>query len=85
MLLLPGEDEQGVVEALQRAQHLFQARRFVHARQPAGIQARFSAGVACWSPGEELEAVYARVEQALLSAKAAGRDRIEVASAGSPN
>ena len=84
LLLLPGESEQGGLEVLQRVQRVFNARRFTHAQQPAGIVARFSGGVGCWSPGEPFEEIYARVDKALLQAKAAGRDRVEVAQRAEP-
>ena len=79
LLLLPGEDEQGAAAAVQRAQRSFNARRFTHPQQPAGIRAHFSAGVGRWTPGEALEAVYARVDKALMQAKTSGRDRVELA------
>lgn len=84
VVLLPGEDEQGAVAALQRAQRTFGARRFSHPRNPAGIEARFSVGVARWNGDEGLDSIYARIDRALLQAKAAGRDRIEVASVQQP-
>ncbi len=84
LLLLPGEDEQGVHAALQRARQVFGARRFHHAREPAGIAARFSAGAGCWCPGESLDEAYARIDQALLQAKAGGRDRVENAASPPP-
>ena len=84
LLLLPGEDEQGGLQVLQRVQRIFGARRFTHPQQPAGIVARFSGGVGCWSPGEQFEEIYARVDKALLQAKAAGRDRVEVAQRAEP-
>lgn len=84
LLLLPGEDEQGAAGVLERAQRSFGARRFSHPQQPAGIRARFSAGVGRWAPGEALEAIYARVDKALLQAKAAGRDRVEIAAPAQP-
>ncbi|MBU6513474.1 MAG: GGDEF domain-containing protein [Betaproteobacteria bacterium] len=79
LLLLPGEDEEGAAAAVQRAQRSFNARRFAHPQQPAGIRAHFSAGVGRWEPGEALEATYARVDKALLQAKTSGRDRVELA------
>ena len=80
LVVLPGQDEQGALRALQRAQEVFAARRFAHPRQRDGIRSCFSAGVARWSPGEALEAAYGRADQALLRAKQAGRQRIELAA-----
>jgi diguanylate cyclase len=79
LLLLPGEDEQGAAAAVERARRNLAGRLFAHPQQPAGIRAHFSAGVGRWSPGEALDAVYARVDKALLQAKTAGRDRVELA------
>lgn len=77
MLLLPGEDGQGAAQAVARMRAAFAARSFAHPRQPAGIRARFSAGIATAARDEPLESIYARADRALLDAKAAGRDRVE--------
>lgn len=84
LVVLPGQDEQGALQAVQRAQQVFGARRFPHPRQREGIRAGFSAGLARWHPGESLDDAYARADQALLRAKVAGRDRIEIAPQPEP-
>lgn len=39
-----------------------------------------SIGVACWMPGQSLEQLLARADEAMYIAKAAGRDRVQVAT-----
>lgn len=84
LVLLPGQDEQGACNALQRARQVFSARRFPHPRQRDGVRSSFSAGVARWVPGESLDEAYARADQALLQAKQGGRDRVEIAPQPEP-
>ncbi len=79
LVVLPGDDEQGALLALQRAKAVFNGRRFAHPAQREGVRACFSAGIARWVAGDSLDSTYARADQALLQAKRGGRDRIEIA------
>jgi len=79
LLLLPNTDADGaraVVDRLREAA----AHCAPSAAQPA-LRVTFSAGVAAAAAGETVEALYARADQALYLAKAAGRDRCVVSSA----
>jgi diguanylate cyclase (GGDEF)-like protein len=69
IVLLPASLE----EAVQTAERLRQA---VACARPAGLPLTVSLGVACARPGETLEGLVARADQALYAAKAAGRDRV---------
>ncbi len=79
MLLLPGASLEQASQTVTRLKQRFGAIRFAHARNPAGVQVAFSAGLARWLPDEGLDAIYVRADQALLQAKRAGRDRVELA------
>jgi diguanylate cyclase (GGDEF)-like protein len=46
----------------------------------ADLRVRFSAGIACAVTGETTEQLMARADQALYQAKAAGRDRCQIAA-----
>ncbi|MDO4231545.1 MAG: GGDEF domain-containing protein [Lautropia sp.] len=74
VLLLPGVNLDTAVDVLRRLQ-----RVVVERTVPAGaeeINLTFSAGVTVVKPGERLEAVLDRADEALTEAKLAGRNRV---------
>ncbi len=81
MLVLPGASLEQAGQTVARLKQRFHAVRFQHPRNADGVQVAFSAGLALWHPEEGFDAVYARADQALLQAKRAGRDRVQLAEA----
>ena len=77
VLLLPdtGLEEAGVVMA--RVQRILTRRFFLH--QNERVLITFSAGVALLTTGESRDAVIARADQAMYSAKQSGKNRVCVA------
>lgn len=49
-----------------------------------GLRVSVSLGVAAWVPGEPVEALLQRADEALYQAKAGGRDRVVLAAAATP-
>lgn len=49
-----------------------------------GLRVSVSLGVATWVPGEPVEALLQRADEALYQAKAGGRDRVVLAAAATP-
>jgi diguanylate cyclase (GGDEF)-like protein len=77
LALLAGAD---LATAQLVAQRMLDTVRKLVVELPSGeVQPRVSIGVAAHLAGEEYTAVYRRADQALLAAKAAGRDRFMVA------
>lgn len=77
MLLLPRTALSAGAEAAERLR-----RELAAARDPAwpeGLAVRISAGVAAWPAGTSIDDAIEAADRALYAAKAAGRDRIEVA------
>ncbi len=82
LLLLPGADLHTAADIADRMRARF-AQSAIDVR-PAGSEAlaldiRISAGVAQLQPGENPEQLFKRADKALYTAKANGRDRIEIA------
>lgn len=75
-IVLLGVDASGARVVAERA---LDAVRRVRIDEHAELSLTASAGVAEASPGETLEALFARADAALYAAKRAGRDRIEMA------
>jgi diguanylate cyclase (GGDEF)-like protein len=82
-VLLPGTDRSGAEQAAQRL--LEAVRRLHHPEADATLKVTVSIGVAVvGAEAEPLPALLRRLDQALYAAKAAGRDRVEHATAGLP-
>lgn len=63
VVVLPGHDARGAVDALSRLRAVTPGRQ------------SFSAGVAVWRPGDDLDAMLTRADDGLYAAKGAGRAR----------
>jgi diguanylate cyclase (GGDEF)-like protein len=78
-VLLPGADTLGAQGVAERM--LASVRGLHHPEIGAGLQTTVSIGLAVMeTPGESIQALQRRLDQALYGAKAAGRDRIELAA-----
>ncbi|HEX4766809.1 MAG TPA: diguanylate cyclase [Lichenihabitans sp.] len=58
--------------------------RLAHSRRNGlqGVSCTFSAGIAGWRPGDSVDALYRRADQALYAAKRSGRNQVSLAKAG---
>ncbi len=58
--------------------------RLAHSKRNGlqGASCTFSAGIAGWQPGDSVEALYRRADQALYAAKRSGRNQVLLARAG---
>jgi len=74
-VLFPDMRAEAAMEAAGRL--LASVRRTPCSHADGTISYTFSAGVADWVPGENLQGLYARADRALYAAKAAGRNRVE--------
>ncbi|MGN6330264.1 MAG: GGDEF domain-containing protein [Motilibacteraceae bacterium] len=79
LVLLPATDLEGALDAAERIRRSL-ADSPIPARAEE-VRVTASVGVAQVEPGEPWESLYDRADQALLSAKRAGRDRVEPAHA----
>ena len=72
----PQGDAEAVLERLRT--------RLTHSKRNGlqGVSCTFSAGIAGWQPGDSVEALYRRADQALYAAKRAGRNQVLLAKAG---
>ena len=75
-LLLEQTDAPGARECAERARSLLLQMAIVHAGNPNVGFVTLSAGVTLFVPGDTPEAIYARADAALYSAKSEGRNRI---------
>ena len=74
VLVLPGLNRAAALETLQQLQQQLAQRPFLHEEQR--VQVRFSAGVAQAQPGEALQGLLQRADQALYAAKRVGRNQV---------
>jgi diguanylate cyclase len=77
VILLPGTLSAEAADILTRVQRQLTRAFFLHNAER--VLMTFSAGAAECAPGEDLEAVIRRADGALLSAKAAGKNRVHTA------
>ncbi len=77
-LLLEQTDAAGARECAERARNLLLQMAIVHAGNPNVGFITLSAGVSLFLPGDTPQAIYARADAALYSAKSEGRNRIAV-------
>jgi two-component system cell cycle response regulator len=73
LAVLPDTDATAAAAVTERMRAEVAATTVVHEGVPLGVTV--SIGVATWEPGEEPEGLLRRADDALYSAKAAGRDR----------
>lgn len=73
VVLLPGTTLPEAQQALTRLQRALSAGLFMHDGEEVFVT--FSAGVSAWAPGETLEAVLERADEALYEAKRTGKNR----------
>lgn len=74
LVVLPGSGVNEAAEIIGRLQRLLTKKLFVYNDEPLVIT--FSAGVAARLPGEAVEEVIERADQAMYKAKAAGKNRV---------
>lgn len=79
LILLPDADAARAHRALSRLLQAFRTQRLTDPGTGRRVEVSFSAGVAEWCVGESFTHLYRRVDAALLRAKAAGRQRVELA------
>ena len=77
LLLLPYADSNDALACVQRLRAAVHEKPFATSAGPLPVT--FSAGVAQHCPGESLDALLKRADDALYRAKTAGRDRVEIA------
>ena len=78
VLILPGANAEGARFVVDRMRGLMERTPLTLKR--GDLVLRYSAGVAELKPGEDAEALLKRADQALYAAKAAGRNRVMVAT-----
>jgi two-component system chemotaxis response regulator CheY len=80
LLVLPHQDLPGAKALMERALGAVRDLAIPHAGDPSG-QLRLSAGIAMFSagPGVDADTVLGEADAALYAAKAAGRNRVELA------
>ena len=78
VVVLPGAAAQGARFVIDRLRVMVENSPLVHGKDRLTI--RFSAGVAELQPGETVDGLLERADQALYEAKRAGRNRVVVAS-----
>jgi diguanylate cyclase (GGDEF)-like protein len=80
LLVLPKQSQQGAKDTLERALHAVQALNIIHAGDPRGYLT-LSAGISAFTAGHHADAdtVLGEADAALYTAKAAGRNRVELA------
>lgn len=80
LLVLPGQSLAGARVLMDRALDAVRALAIVHRGDPQG-QLRLSAGISAFTPGHHMDAdtLLGEADTALYAAKAAGRNRVELA------
>ncbi len=77
VLLLPETPFSEAQATVTRLQHRLAQRPFMY--DDARIAVTFSAGVACWHPGETQESLLERADRAMYQAKSSGKNRVVAA------
>jgi diguanylate cyclase len=79
LILLPDADAARAYRALSRLLQAFRTQRITDPGTGRRLEVSFSAGIAEWCVDESFTHLYRRADAALLRAKAAGRQRVELA------
>ena len=73
-MLFSAADIEDATQATERVQHELARRQFTHDGKPYALT--FSGGTAQWKPGEVLEGLMGRADEAMYRAKRAGKNRV---------
>ncbi|MBK1794218.1 sensor domain-containing diguanylate cyclase [Devosia sp. WQ 349] len=76
-VLLPQTEEATAMDVAEKLRQVVKKLRFPHSRPPISVTSSF--GVASLVPGDDIEALIARSDAALYTAKRTGRDRVHLA------